>query len=163
MAAVDVGIKGAIITGGLGRSACGGLITTFPFQVLCTSIPIPPTPVVRDGGGGSIPLRPGEVQNLYKPVDPKVYVPDTKTQQTEQEGEFVDLSVYGKRQVTMTVTSRFFEGEKEFIVPEKRYNTVFKVLSIINKTMERMSIVANNIKSIASRAKVTLKNFRRHK
>lgn len=160
--AIDVGVKGALITGGLGRPACSGLITAFPFQLLCIKLPPEPIPPAR-GTGGSIPLAPGEIHGFYKPVDPKIYVPDTKTTPTQQDGEFVDPKVFGKRHVVIKVTSRFFKGEKEFIIPEKRYNTVFKVMNIVNRTMERMTMVATSIRNVATRAKVYIKNLRRHK
>lgn len=151
----------AIITGGMGIGipACSGLITAFPFQLLCIKLPPPPLRM----GGGSIPLAPGEIQGFYKPVDPNIYIPDTKTTPTQQDGEFVDPKVFGKRHVAIKVTSRFFEGEKEFLIPEKRYSVVFKVMNVVNRTMEHMSMVATNIRNIATRAKVYIKNLRRHK
>ncbi len=63
---IDVGIKGGIITGGLGRPACKGMITMLPFQLACFILPVPASHV-----GGSIPLHPGEIQNFYQPNDPQ--------------------------------------------------------------------------------------------
>lgn len=151
---IDIGVKGAIITGGLGRPACKGIITILPFQVFGDT--------VFKVLGGSIPLAPGEIQNFYKPVDDKVHIPDSE-ESTESNGEFVDSSVYGKRVVGVKITSEFFKGEKQFIIPVNRAKVIFKVANIINSTMKKMQVTVNNLKNIAARTKVYIKNLRKHK
>ena len=144
---VDVGLKGGIITGGLGRPACQGMIINTPFQLACFVF-IPPEPAKPTNDGGSIPLEPGEIQDFYQPVD------------LPSEGDFVDPSVYGKRVVKVIVRSKFLESEKEFMITEKQMKNIFKVANIVNVTKERMNVVFKGIRNIASRAVVTIKNLR---
>ena len=126
---VDIGLKGGLLTGGLGRPACQGIITMLPFQLGCFKFvppPPPPPPVIPPsppGEGGVIPLAPGEIHDFYQPVDGEGL-----------EGTLADPSVYGKRMVRILVTSRFFEGEKEFMVSEKRGKYIIKAVNIINNT-----------------------------
>lgn len=146
---VDVGLKGGIITGGLGRPACQGMITMLPFQLGCFVF-IPPPPPTKAVSGGAIPLAPGEIADFYQPVDTQL-----------SDGKFVDPRVYGKRVVKVIFKSKFLENEKEFLVPEKRMKNVFKVLNVINVTTQRMHVVVDDIWNIATRAIVTIKNLRK--
>lgn len=149
-AVIDVGIKGGLITGGLGRPACQGIITMLPFQLGCFII-VPPPPIVPPkptNEGGSIPLEPGEIHDFYQPVDSGTL-----------EGEFVDPRVYGKRLVKLKIISPFFEGEKEYLISERRAKYIIKAMNIANVTRERMNVMASNIKTVATRAKVWIKNF----
>jgi len=148
MAGVDVGVKGGLITGGLGRPGCNGMITMAPFHLACF--------VRKRKGvsGGVIPLEPGEIQDFYQPIDPETFG------KTESEGEFVDPKVYGKQKVLIKVTSEYFKGEKEFLVNEGRAKFIIKVVSFANTTISKMSIRVSNIKQIATRATITIKNMK---
>ena len=145
---IDVGLKGGIITGGLGRPACKGMIINAPFQLACFVVEIPKKAV----SGGSIPLAPGEIQGFYKPVDPSIY-----TQPTE--GNLVDPSVFGKTVVKVRVTSKFFEGEKEYLLTDKKAKFVITAANIANVTTKQIKVMAQNIKTIANTAKTWIKNF----
>lgn len=145
-----------IITGGMGVGipACRGLIMALPFQLLCIVLP--------GVSGGGIPLQPGEIQDFYKPIDPKIFK-DLTEQPGIQDGEFVDVSVYGKRKVKIIVASSLFKGEKEFMITERQKRTIVEASNLINTTFKYMSIVAEDIRSIASRAKIIIENLRWHK
>lgn len=141
--AVDVGLKGGIITGGLGRPACLGMIINTPFQLACFRVKpfVPPI-------GGSIPLEPGEIHGFYQPVDPSMF------------GDFVDPSVYGKKYVKVTITSRFFKGEKEYLVDAEKIKIIIKIANLINRTKEKIKVTAGNIRRISTRASAVVKNLR---
>ena len=148
----DVGLKGGIITGGLGRPACMGIITVLPFQLACFKFippPPPPTPIDKataGQGGGVIPLEPGEIHDFYQPVDVDGL-----------EGTLADPSVYGKRMVKLKFTSRFFEGEKEFMLSERHGKYAIKAANIVNSTMEGMKVTAKNIRHIATDGIIKIK------
>lgn len=148
--AVDVGVKGGIITGGLGRPACHGMITMFPFSLYCEIVPPPPQPIQ---GGGSIPLAPGEIQNFYQPVDTSLGVPT-------KEGQFVDPRVYGKKLVKVTLKFNEHTVQKEYLVTEKRAKHVVTIINLVNATKARMKVMANNIHRVTTRAVVMVKNLR---
>lgn len=145
--AVDVGIKGGIITGGLGRPACHGMITMFPFSLYCAVVPAPLQ------GGGSIPLAPGEIQNFYQPVDSSL---GTKP----SEGQFVDPRVYGKKLVKVTLKFNEHTVHKEYLVTEKRAKHVITVVNLVNATRAKMKVMASNIHRVTTRAVVIVKNLR---
>lgn len=147
---VDVGIKGGLITYGLGRPACKGIITMSPFQLACfiKVVKPPSTP------GGSIPLAPGEIHGFYKPVDPDSFG------KLPTEGEFVDPKVYGKRKVLIKITSEYFKGEKEYLVPINRVKVIVKVINIVNKTITHLRVGITNFKQLATKAKIIIKNLK---
>ena len=149
--AIDVGIKGSIITGGLGRPACEGMIINMPFQLACFQfippIPLPAIPPPPPGKGGSIPLAPGEIQDFYTPVD------------FNGEGDLAKPSVYGKRMITIKMLSKFFDVEKEFMISERKVKYVIKAANVVNNTMVNMKVVATNIKNLASRGITAIKRF----
>lgn len=144
---IDVGVKGGIITGGLGRPACQGMITMFPFSLYCAVVPAP----LR--GGGSIPLAPGEIQNFYQPVDPSL---GTKP----VEGNFVDPSVYGKKIVRIVLKFNGHTYESEYLVSEKRAKTVVKIINLVNATKARVRVMASNLHRVTTNALVKIKNLR---
>lgn len=149
---VDVGIPGAIITGGLGRPACRGMITSLPFQLVCEVI-VPPIPPTKAVSGGSIPLAPGEIQDFYQPVDSSL-----GTQPSE--GQFADPSVYGKKVVKVTMRFQDHVVEKEYLVTDKRAKHVIRIINLVNATKARMKVMASNIHRVTTRAVVKVKNLR---
>ena len=147
---IDVGLKGGLVTFGLGRPACQGMITMMPFQLACfLPAPPPPPPPVPGVSGGTIPLEPGEIHDFYQPVD------------LDSEGTFVDPSVYGKKHVVIRVKSEFFEGEKEFLVSTERVKGVVKAVNIINTTITKIRAAVQNLKQYAIKATITVKNLKR--
>lgn len=147
---VNVGLKGGLITGGLGRPACQGMITMLPFQLGCfVFVPPPPPPPPAQGLGGSIPLEPGEIHDLYQPVgDADI-------------GKFADPSVYGKRHVKVIFKSKFVNTDKEFLIPEKRLRTVIKAINIYNRTKDQIKTRFDKLRMKATGAVIRMKNFRK--
>lgn len=143
--AVDVGIKGAIITRGLGRSACFGMITADPFGLVCLAI-VPP----RSLEAGSIPLEPGEIQDFYQPVPPE-YV----------EGTLADPRVWNKKKARIKIFSDKFKIDKEYLVTEDKAKMIVKVLNIINATRSNMKVAITEVKRITTRAIVKVSNIRK--
>lgn len=146
---IDIGLKGGLITGGLGRPACQGLIINAPFQLACFVF-IPPDP--EGVTGGAIPLAPGEIHDLYQPVTDFGY--DFINPET------VRPEVFGKKHVRIKVTSELFKGEKEFLVNIEKARIIVKALNFINATQKNIKIGINRIKVIATKAKVMLKKFK---
>ncbi len=151
--AISLDVKGGIITGGLGRPACKGLITMGTFSLWCEVVP-----VKEKGGnsGGSIPLAPGEIAGLYQPVEggsSAVGLPGG-------EGALVNPAAYGKRVVRVAVRLNDRLFEKEYLVSDNRAKHVIKIVNLINATRTKMMVMASNIKRITTNAVVKVQNLR---
>lgn len=140
----------SIITGGLGcLPACESIITAqFGLGGLCKVVV-----EVQDGGGGSYPLAPGEIANLYQPVDyPKV--PKT----SDGVEHYVPSDPFAiKHTVKITIEFKGKKTEKEFLVGAHRAHLMVKAANFINKTQERIGVVASNIKRVVSHSVEILK------
>jgi hypothetical protein len=139
---VDVGFTGGIITGGLGRPACRGIIMNLPFRLACLAFPSPL--------GGSIPLEPGEIHDFYTPVELQ-----------NIDGRLVDPKAYGKKTVKIKVESRFFKNEKEYLVSESTAKRLVKIANMANVTRGRIKVAITEIRKVATRATVRIKNLKK--
>lgn len=143
-------VKTQIITGGIScLPACsGGLINSWIFNLAgCVEVIV--SPMV----GGAYPLAPGEVAKLYQPVDPSdtppFYVrPGEKDIFTDRHHVLIRVKFNGK------VT------EKEFIVSPRRAQTIVRVANFVNRTQERIQVMAKNFRKITNRV-VNVTNFRK--
>jgi len=153
--AVDVGITGGIITGGMGRPACRSIITMSIFSLYAD---------VSSVTGGGIPLAPGQIKDFYQPVDTshltQTGVDTTNITQNPIQGDMADPSVYGKKLIKVGIKFNEHAFEKEYLVSERRAKHVITVINLINGTKARLSAVANNIRVITTRANVVVKNLR---
>jgi len=117
-----------LITGGLGNSACCGLIT-MQFHVFKCKIEVI---VPSGGGGGSYPLAPGQIQNFFKPVNPgKFHIPRDTLQQTI----IVKITMNGK------VTTKEY---KTYPVVAK---IIAKIINIKDVTRDAVKIRVDYIKN----------------
>ena len=149
----------AIITKGLTcgqTTACefGTSITAGPFTLYC----INPAPIGGGGPGGAggsyvaRPLQPGEIHHLYQPLpDWQQYYIVPRDQEAE----------YLKRFLPVMITMKFgnVDVEKQYMVPTERARAIFKSVSVVNATRDRISASAGNLKRVAIRAIVTVSNF----
>lgn len=143
----------AIITKGLGcLPACEALITShFGLAGLCViTVVVGPT-------GGSPPLMPGEIGNMYQPVDPPPGFEDHPAFYTPQDGRD-PFSI--KQQVRITVEFRGEKTEREYVVSPRRAAMIVSVANFINKTQERIDAVVKNFRKVTNRA-VKILNFRK--
>lgn len=115
-----------LITKGLGMPACCGLITMGFGLFKCTiEIIIPPTPGAG-GGGGSFAVHPGVYVEWPKKLTPRT------------------------RMVLVTV--KFSEDKvwrHSYTVDGRRADISVKVVSMLNKTAERISVGVDSIKKAA--------------
>lgn len=149
----------AIITKGLTcgqTTACeyGTSMTAGPFTLYC----INPFPIPGSGGpgaGGSYvtrPLQPGEIAQLYQPLpDWQQYYIVPRDQEAE----------YLRRFLPVMITMKFgnVEVEKQYMVPTERARAIFKSVSVVNATRDRMSAAVHNLKRVTTRAVVVVSNF----
>ncbi len=143
----------AIITKGIGNlPACESIITAqFSLAGLCTVTVIP------GGGGGSYPLAPGEIGNLYQPVDAPAGFEDHPAFLTPQD----QRDPYKiRQQVRVIIDFRGKRTEKEYIVSPKNAGMIVKVANFINKTQENISIAFNGFKRAVNKS-VQILNFRK--
>lgn len=137
MGCIGTPISG-LVTYGLGvdpiNGGFPGLITAWHFQLLCFDLRVDLFQV-----GGSRPLAPGEIQNFYTPVDPRCYIP--------------------QKHVQLCVTL-IRDGEKifftrDYIVTVRQASMVVKITRIINKTHERLSVLAQNFRRAIDNSVIT--------
>jgi len=136
---------GTIITNGLGSDACRGFITTH-FHLFCgITITVPNVSV-----GGSKPMAPGEIANFYQPVD---YQPLNSGKEVPYEAGRSNNYV----KIEISIKDKTYE--KEFLVTPRGRKTVAEILNFVNVTKERISVKVTNLKRIAVRAVVTIRNL----
>jgi hypothetical protein len=153
---MSIGLAGqVIIMKGLScgkTTACqsGTMITAGRFSLFCV---IPP-PRSEPIGGGSRPMMPGEISQLYQPVPPQdqYYVVPR-----ELEAE------YFRKRVPVKILWRMGDKsiEKEYMVPEDKAHYIVNVAAAYNVTRERISAKLSGMKRLYTRATVKLTNFRR--
>jgi hypothetical protein len=138
-----------IITKGLscGAAADQGTITSF-FGLFYVAI-APAKPNGWHGGGGGIPLQPGQIANLYKPVNdqytPTQYIP------RGQEDEF-----FRNRYI---VTIKVNDHEVIYRVNDKTGKMVVSIMNVINLGKEKIKVAINNV--MVKRLKVVVENVRK--
>lgn len=147
-------VKTQIITGGIScLPACsGGLITGNIFH-LAGCIEVEVQPVL----GGSHPMAPGEVANMYQPVEPPAGLNDHPAFYVPP-NQIDPFSV--KNHVTIRVTFNDKTTEKEYIVSEKKAKAIVYVAKFINKTEERIKVLFNGLQKVSKHA-VRVINFRK--
>lgn len=148
---IDVGLKGGLITGGLGRPACQGMITMLPFQLGCfVFVPPPPPRPPAQGLGGSIPLEPGEIHDLYQPVDTEFL-----------NGDLAKPEAFGKKMAKLIIKSEKFNVEKEYMLTERKAKAVVKAMNIVNMTRENMKVVVSGLTRFVDGVSVKVRNLRK--
>ena len=145
---------GVLITNGLG-AGCSPLITAERWHLFgCIEIIIPTDPHERHGGGGSYPLRPGEIQNLYKPVaqelQPDYYIPTD-----------LDPLAKLKNLVIVRVNIKGHEVEKEYLMKPKPYKALINIVNLINTTDLQIKTTIKNLKLKVNSILVKLRNLRK--
>lgn len=138
---------GAIITNGLGLDAGDGTLITTSWHLLGLNILVS---TEMGTSGGSYPLALGEIKNLYRPVPPEMqpyltpynYDPFTKKSVVSVKVEF------GKKTF-----------EKNYLISKKRAKTAVSVLNFVNATKDKVSTTVKNLKAVAVRAIIRVKNF----
>lgn len=91
-------------------------------------------------------MAPGEIANMYQPVQPPAgfedhptfYVPPDQTD---------PFNV--KNHVVIRVTFNDKTTEKEFIVSDKRAKTIVTVANFLNKTEERIKILFGGLQKVS--------------
>jgi hypothetical protein len=144
---------GVLITNGLGAEACGPLITAAKFHLFgCDlAIVIPPAPATSSGGG-HYPLAPGEIGKFYAPVDK---VPDFYTPVD------IDPTKPPKQLVIVRLTINDKLHEKEFLLKEKPYKALIKIINLENATIKQIKIAINNLRIKLHDIVIRIKNLRK--
>lgn len=128
-----------LITKGLGLPACCGLIT-MGFGVFKCTITIPP-PVVGVGGGGG-PYPPAAILNPARGTPTKGYI----NYHTPRDPRVANTRYI---QITLKLGDKTFE--KIFTTDDTGAEKVVRVVDVINKAKQRISIVVNNIKTMRTK------------
>jgi hypothetical protein len=144
----------AIITKGIGcLPACESIITAqFSLAGLCVITVIP-----GRNTGGSYPLAPGEIANLYQPVDAPAGFEDHPAFLTPQD-QRDPFKI--RQQVRVVVDFRGKVTEREYVVSPRRVSQMVTVANFINKTAEKISVAFGGFKKIAKES-VQILNFRK--
>lgn len=105
--------------------------------------------IVRGQEGGSYPLLPGQIQHLYQPV-------------VNKNGWWTridDPRATPRQLVKVVVKFKGEEHERYFFLKEKTKNAVVRVSNFINTTEKYINVVINNIKHLATKGTVRIKNL----
>ena len=150
-----------IITKGLG---CGlpldsGNITTH-FGLFCIQVIVPPQPPINIGSGGMIPLAPGQIANLYKPIHDQV--PTFHNQPVFDQPPSIHIPVgqednYFRKNYIVTITIE--DQERIYKVSPRTGNMVVSVLNFVNSTKEKVKVTINKIN--IKRLSVEIANLRK--
>jgi len=153
---------GGIITKGLGRPACAGMIVNYFSLTLAVKV-IPPQPPITGGGGGggAYPgpawnvFTPAQIQNIYKPYAPEYYVPRRT------------------HIINIRINFRGREIEKMYEVTPKRADQVVNILNLADKARSRYNVTVSNLRKlapsisdfrrVATKISVAIKSIRREK
>ena len=140
-----------IVTFGLGSGPDAMIIGNifnlgfFKVDVGVGSPIIPPAPPpLPDGGGGSRPLAPGEIQNFYKVVD----------------NQYQLLPTDRKIPVTIKVTFRGKTTEKYYLVGKKRADIIVTIINLQNRIKDGIAISVKSVKNLGSRISAFVRNVR---
>ena len=157
-----IGLAGQVIimkglSCGKTRACQAGTLLTAgsSFTLFCATpgnLPVLSEPI----GGGSRPMQPGEISQLYQPVPPELqYYVVPRDKEAE----------YFRKRVPVVITFRYKEKEivKEYMVPEEKARIIASVASAINVTKDRMSAKLSGLKRVYNRAVVKITNFRRER
>lgn len=144
---------GRIITNGLGGNAGDGLVITTQFHLY----PLPIVVTVVGTGGGSRPLAPGEINTFYKPVQSHMLpqgMPDYLIPKDfRADGKIVKISVQLRDKTV----------EKEYVVHPKTGDILVKILNLLQKSKDSVSVLVKNIQKVSNKGKVLIKNLIKHK
>lgn len=142
-----------IITKGLGGRACEGIITTH-FSLYCTTKP--PEPPDRGSGGGLGGAAGTHFSAIANPtVTNNTPMPHNIQRDDDDDGPGrVHL-------IIMRMKIGKYHHRREYTVPEQRAKRVAKVLSVINRTKDNISVQIHSVGNAIRTATLTIKNFMR--
>lgn len=146
---------GGIITGGLGRPACEQLISRGPglgaFSLYCEIIDMN-----QGGGGGGFYPKPahnvyhdGNIKDFYKEVD--------LDKRPVENAKAYDLAQQYRVVIRMKIGTH--EGQREYVVDQKRKNFIVSIVGIINNTVGRINVTISNISSLTRRLAFKVKKM----
>jgi hypothetical protein len=151
-----------IITNGLAvRPATDRMLSAWKFHLYVETDITPEIPKIVKGGGGPYPgaawNKIDDIKKFFKPVD----------DQLTPEGEdpyIVPLDKEGKyleRKVNIVLRAKFGENEIEriYAINEKYSPMAVTITNFVNVTSDRMKVVVENIRKVANRAFVKIKNI----
>lgn len=139
-----------IITKGLGRPACAGMIINYFSLMIDISVTPPEPPPTGGGGGGPYPgpawnvVSPGTFQNFYKPYSPEYQ-------------QYYLMPQVRKRVVTVRVNFQGREIERIYEVSDKQADATIAIVNGITTLQQRIKVTISNIKRMAP----TITNLRR--
>lgn len=107
---------------------------------------------------GSRVYAPGEIANLYQPIDPNTGL---KTNEPflvpmDKEAEYFQKN----KVITLKINFAGKQFESQYAVPENRARKLVEVMNFINSTRNKINVAINGFKRVASVAIVEARNFR---
>jgi len=114
---------------------------------------------------GSIPLKPGEIQNFLKPVDTsKMSKPfDNITTTPELSSINLPHNIVPKGYVKIAISIGDVRNEREFLVPIHKAYVILKMTSFINDTTNRIKLSINKFKVVHHNIKTKMLFLIKHK
>lgn len=127
-----------IITKGLGLPACCGMITMHFSLFKCT---IEVTPPVGISGGGGGPYPPSMIHNPARGTPTRGHINYHTPQQRPTNSRYV--------YITVKVGETTFK--KIYTTDDTQADRIVKMISVINKAKQRISVIVNNIRLIPNK------------
>jgi len=126
------------------------------------STPPPPTENYVAAVGSRV-FAPGEIANMYRPIDPRTNLP--VGQQVGQDPYFVPLDQEANffrrnKIITFKINLAGRDLEKSYSVSESRAKHIVEAANLINATKKRVSIAASGLKTLATEAVVRIRKLR---
>jgi hypothetical protein len=142
LTAVSIGKYGGCLP------ACSGSIITGTFNLAGAKAFVA---VTTGYVAGSYPLAPGEIHNLYRPVE-------------QQPGWWIrrdDIDPFAKpkRLVHVRVMLNDDEYESWLLMSDKKANAAIKVVNFLNTSQQRVRATIKGFKHLKTTATVQVKNF----
>ncbi len=140
----------------------GAGITPF-FRLYITEAPQPNNYIAA---AGSRVYAPGEIAQMYQPIDPKTGLRiDAKKQDGVEEYLVVPMDkeaeyLAGNKIVTVTFNFAGKTMEKVYSVSNHRAKTIVEVINVVNATKDRISVTLSGLKRVTTRAIVEIRNLR---
>jgi hypothetical protein len=155
--------RGLFIDDGITSALDFGAGITPWFRLYITAYPPPPASHYV-AAAGSRPYAPGEIAQLYQPIDPATglrvdakpleeqpfYVP------LDKEAEFLSKN----RVVTINLNFAGKHLEKIYTVTEHRATKIIEVINVVNATKKRVNVVASGLKRVTTEAVAKIRNLR---
>jgi hypothetical protein len=134
----------------------GGSVT--PWIQLYINDYVPPLADNYVAAVGSRVYAPGEIANLYMPIDPNTGVrsPEPFLVPMDKEADYFRKN----KVITLKINFAGKQYENHYAVPEQQAKRIVEIANFVNATRSKINVSVSNIKKLATTALVEVRNFK---